>query len=282
MNFFRQYSLIIGLSVLVVICALLLSSSDIVFSSGVSFLDADLHNTSKGKIYVKTRIDLGKGEHIETFPTKIGDWVGYDEDTSVWEGKLGADVTLLRGYTTIGMYSPIHFLILQSESEYGFHPPRLCYPAHGYTIQEDETEWVEITHPSWTEGNVNISIPLEKLVLTMESDGELIERLVVLTFYLRGNQFTTDDITMVRIESKAPIVGSYEDVLNWEKALIREAVPVLFDPDVEKGWNPMVAELAEWGIGGYFLIVVLLGIPLGIIVYPRTKYGRRSDSENLK
>lgn len=279
MDFFRQYSLIIGLSVLVVVLALLLSSSDIVFSSGVSFLDADLENTSKGEVYVKTKIDLGDKKHIKEFPHNIGEWVGYDRDTSEWEAKLGADVTLHRGYTTVGMYNPISFIVLQSESEYGFHPPRLCYPAHGYKIVEDEIERVEITHPDWTEEQTSISVPMEKLVLTMESDdGEVTERLVVLTFYLRGNQFTTDAITMVRIEADAPLEGSYEDVLNWEKTLVREAVPVLFDPDEEEEWNPIIAELAGWGIGGYLIIVAALSVPLAVIIYPRMKYRRKRDS----
>ncbi len=56
----------------------------------------------------------------------------------------------------------------------------------------------------------------------------------------------------------------------------------MFVPAEKEGWNPIVAELAGWGIDGYLLIVVLLGIPLGIITYPLTKYGRKPDSKKTE
>lgn len=284
MNFLKQYSLIIGLSILIVVLALLFSSSDLIFSSSVTFIDSDLLDTSGTEVNVKTKMDLGNEEYMASFPLQMGGWVGYEMDTAEWEEKLGADVSILRGYTAPGWYKPVNFLILQSDSEYGFHPPRLCYPAHGYTIQEDGHEQVMIMHPDWTKENSNISIPMEKLVLVKESDGSVTERLIVLTFYFRGNQFTTDTITMIRVEADAPNEGSYEAVLNVEKDLIIEAIPLMFDPDEQDEWNPIVAELASWGIGGYFVIIALMSIPLGIIIYPKIRYKqepnlRKSEAE---
>ncbi|NQT71788.1 MAG: exosortase-associated EpsI family protein [Chloroflexi bacterium] len=275
MNFYRQYSLIIGLSVLVVVLALLLSSSDIVFSSGVAFLDADLHGPSVNEVYVETRMDLGNEEHMAAFPLQMGDWVGYDEDTAEWEERLGADVTILRGYTAPGIYRPVHFLVLRSRTSTSFHEPRLCYPAHGYNITEDGKDQVTITHADWVEEFSNISIPLEKLIVEKVTDDGKLERLVVLSVYVKGNQFATDAVTMIRIEKRILDNGSYEDTVNVEKAFLTEAIPLMFVPSEKDGWNPIVSELAGWGIGGYFIIVGLVGIPIGIIVYPRVRYARR-------
>lgn len=275
MDFYRQYSLIIGLSVLVVVLALLLSSSDIVFSSGVKFLDADLHGPSVNEVYVETRMDLGNEEHMAAFPLQMGEWVGYDEDTAEWEERLGADVTILRGYTAPGIYRPVHFLVLRSRTSSSFHEPRLCYPAHGYNITEDGKDQVTITHADWVEEFSNISIPLEKLIVEKVSDDGKLERLVVLSVYVKGNQFATDAVTMIRIEKRVPDNGSYEDTVNVEKAFLIEAIPLMFVPSEKDGWNPIVAEFAGWGIGGYFIIIGLVGIPVGIIVYPRVRYARR-------
>jgi len=276
MNFFRQYSLIIGLSILVVVFALLLSSYDNVFSSGVTFLDNDLHGPSTDEVYVETRMNLGSEEHMAAFPLKMGEWVGYDEDTAEWEERLGADVTILRGYTAPGIYRPVHFLVLRSRTSSSFHEPRLCYPAHGYNITEDGKDQVTITQDDWVEDFPNISIPLEKLIVEKETDDGKLERLIVLSVYVKGNQFTTDAVTMIRIEKRVPDNGSYEDTVNVEKAFLTEAIPLMFVPSEKEGWNPIVAELAGWGIGGYLIIVCLVGIPIGIIAYPRVRYRRKT------
>ena len=276
MNFLRQYSLIIGLSVLVIVIALLLSSSDMVFSSGVTFLDDELFGPSANEVHVETRMDLGSEKHMTEFPLNMGEWVGYDEDTAEWEKRLGADVTILRGYTAPGVYRPVHFLVLRSRTSSSFHEPRLCYPALGYNITEDGKDQVIMTHPDWAAEFSTISIPLEKLIVEKQTEDGKLDRLVVLSVYFRGNQFKTDSVTMIRIEKKVSENGSLEDTIDLEKAFLTEAIPLMFVPADKDGWNPIVAELAGWGIGGYLIIVCLVGIPIGIIAYPRVRYRRKT------
>ncbi len=60
-----------------------------------------------------------------------------------------------------------------------------------------------------------------------------------------------------------------------EKEFLAQAVPLMFVPD-EDEWNTIASQLAKWSIGGYFLIAFMLFIPLAIIIYPKTKWGRDS------
>lgn len=280
MAFYRRYSLLLGLLTLVLVIVLLLSTPGFVFSTGVTFIDSELHRSSGDEAYVRTKMDFGSSEHVSTFPMEIGDWKGYDYDTTGIGENLGADVILLRAYERPGLYQPIFFLIMQAETESSFHPPPICYPALGYHIQDEGKEQVVVTDTSWTEAPSSITIPLKKLVVFKESGGEVTERLVVLYCYVKGNQLTSNTITMIRVEALAPIEGSYEGILNVEKDFAALTIPYMFEPTEEGEWNPLVIRLAELGIGGYFAIALLLFVPLAIIAHSWTMRGRGSAAKS--
>ncbi|MBM3133331.1 MAG: exosortase-associated EpsI family protein [Chloroflexi bacterium] len=132
MNFLRQYSLILGLSILIIVIVLLLSSADLLFSSGVTFIDTELNRSSGQEVYVKTTMDFGSHEHLQTFPMTVGDWRGWPYETAEWEALLKTDLMIMRGYVGPGSYDrPLFFLAMQADTESSFHPPHICYPAAG-------------------------------------------------------------------------------------------------------------------------------------------------------
>ena len=204
----------------------------------------------------------------------MGQWQVYDYDPTEWKDLLGADMIVLRGYEPQTFSQPVFFLIMQSKTETSFHPPEVCYAAQGYKIQEEGKVEVALTDATWSKGTFDPDLPFKKLVITKEAEGEITERRLVLYCYVKGNQFTTDTVTMLRISALIPIEGSYEGVLDIEKDFIDQAIPLMFDPDEEDKWNPIARELAGWGVGGYAIIALLVGIPLAILVYPRTRWGR--------
>ena len=276
MSFIRRYAVIIGLLILACVIVLLLSAPGPVFSSGVTFIDTELHRSSGDEAYVRTKMDFGSQEHMSGFPTEIGDWEGYDYDTKEDKDKLGADVILLRGYSSPGVYQPIFFLIMQAKTESSFHPPHICYASQGYKVQEEAKERVLLEEASWTEEPSSMWIPLARLVVTKEHEQKVIERRVVLFCYVKGNQFTSDTITMLRVEALAPIDHPYDGILNLEKDFIAQAIPYMFEPAESSEWNPLVLRLVGLGAGGYCAIAFMLIVPLAIIVYPGTRWGRHS------
>jgi hypothetical protein len=278
MGFYRRYSLLLGLLALLFVIALLLSDVGLVFAPGVTFIDTELHRSSGDEAYVRTKMDFGSAEHMNAFPREIGDWSGYDYDATDFTEALGADVILLRGYACPGLYQPIFFLIMQAETESSFHPPPVCYPALGYQIEDEGNERVVVTDTSWTEEPSTITLPLKRLVVFKESDGQVIDRRVVIYCYVKGNRFTSDTITMIRVEALAPIEGSYDGILNVSKDFTALTIPYMFEPS-EEGERPLLAmRLVESGIGGYLAIAAMVFIPLAIMLYPRVMR-RKSSGE---
>ena len=277
MDFYRRYSLPLGLLALVLVVVLLLSAPGVVFSPGVTFIDTELHRSSGDEVYVRTKMDFGSQEHMATFPREIGDWSGYDYDATEVKEMLGADVILLRGYDRPGLYQPMFFTIMQSQTESSFHPPPVCYAAQGYSIQDEGKEKILVTDTSWTEApSSSMSVPLARMVVFKESDGEITERRVVLYCYVKGNQFTSDTITMIQGEALVPIDGSYDGIVDVEKDFIALTIPYMFEPAEVEEWSPLALHLAQHGAVGYFAIVLLLLVPVAIIIYPRVRVGRGS------
>ena len=280
MGFYRRYSLFLGLLALILVIALLLTNPSLVFSTGVTFIDSELHRSSGDEAYVRTKMDFGSADHMNAFPREIGEWKGYDYDATDMKESLGADVILLRGYDCPGLYQPIFFLIMQAETSSSFHPPIVCYPALGYQIEEEGKEWVVVTDTSWTGEPYSITLPLKRLVVFKESEGQVTERRVVLYCYVKGNRFTSDTITMIRVEALAPIEGSYDGILNLAKDFTALTIPCMFEPGEEGEWNPLAMRLAESGIGGYFAIAAMLFLPLVVMLYPRVRRGRGSIAKS--
>jgi hypothetical protein len=274
MDFLRKYSLILGISILILVFVILFSSSDMFFASGVTFIDIDLYKSSGDETYVRTKVDFGSLEYMNQFPLKIGDWYGKSYDSEELKELLGADTVVQLGYVAPGNFQPIFLSIVQARTNASFHQPKVCYSALGYDVEEEGKEHILIQDASWTQEHSDITLPMKKLVVVKESDGIVRDRRVSLFFYVKGNQFTTDTITMIRYEAVAPLKGSYEHILNMEKKLAADTIPYMFEPSDDEDWEPIVLEIAGWGVLGYLVIVFVLSVPLAIIVFPRTKWGR--------
>jgi hypothetical protein len=281
MNFLRRYSLLVGLIVLFCIVMILLSIPGTVFSHGVQFIDTDLNQSSGKEAYIVTKMDFGSQEQVSAFPMQIGEWQGWDYDTANAKTELGADVLILRGYISPHVYQPVFLTIMQARTVSSFHPPKVCYAAAGYQIQEEQKDEVAVSPASWAEGSPSsMSVPFNRIVVFLGSEGNITERRVTLYCYVKGNQFTSDTITMIKVEAVAPSTGTYDGILGVEKDFIAQAIPYMFTPVEVPGWNPPVRQLAELGTLGYLAIALLLIVPIAIIAMPRILSRRDSGGKH--
>ena len=179
----KEYSTVTGLFILALITAMLLSTPSTILAKQATFIDSELGRASGHETPVRLKMDIGSTEYMAAFPTKIGDWKsGTEYDMSKTEESLGADLMLARAYSRQGVHpaTPILFMITRSSNRSSFHPPIVCYPALGYTIEEEATENIIVSNTSWIESifgarkqqDANRSISVKKLVVTKESDGE--------------------------------------------------------------------------------------------------------------
>lgn len=280
MRFFEEYSTIIGFLVLTFVIVMLFSTPSMLFAESITVIDTELARTSGDAINVRTKMDLGSNDCMNAFPTELGHWRGSEYDTANLAAGLGADVMLMRAYTSPESYQPIFFLIVQSDNRSSFHPPIVCYPALGYTIVEEGKEKVPVSvqNVGWEEEfsvygkseEENASISVKKLVVVKETDGKITERRVVLYFYINRG-FTSNTVTMIRISALAPLSGSYEGVLEMEKEFLNEAFPHMFE--FKKKDRLVIYRLMDRGLLGWLVIIVSFLIPLLIIRYPRFAKG---------
>ncbi|MDY6834507.1 MAG: exosortase-associated EpsI family protein [Chloroflexota bacterium] len=284
MDFYRRYSVVFGLLVLAGVMVLLLSTPGFVFSKGVMFIDTELNESDGDETYIKTKVDFGSNEHIQSFPQQIGKWIGSDYETDKLRETLGADVLLMRAYVHPEYYLPIFLLISQSNSESSFHGVPVCFRAMGYSVDSDIKDEILIPDGDWVgdkEPASNSSlIPIRRLIAHKESDGSITERRVVLYWYVKGNEFTSDTITMIRISTTAPIEGSYDAIVDLEKDFTSQCVPHLFELSDEKSEQTLIVQLSNSGLGGYILIILLLSTPIGIMLFPRIILGKNSLEEH--
>jgi hypothetical protein len=276
MTLYRRYSWLFGLLGLILVIIVLFSTPGLVFSPGVTFVDTELSRSSGSEIYVRTKMDLGDVNNVNALPKKIGVWSGYDYDTESLRENLGADVILLRGYDCPGLYQPINFLIMQAKTESSFHPPPVCYASQGFTIVEEDKESLLVTDTKWLATSTDMIVPLQKMVVTKESGESIAQRRVLLYFYVKGNQFTSDTVTLIWVEGLAPIEGPYDGILGVEKEFLASALPYIFEPGESKQWSTLAGRLANSGASGYFAIAMLIFVPLLVIIYPRIRWGKRS------
>jgi hypothetical protein len=268
MNRQKQLLVFSGIGLLTIVLLILLASPDMIFSPTITVIGSDLNKSSTNQVSVTTLTDLGDPAQMAAFPYDIGKWHGRDYDTTAVAKALGANVVLLRGYDPDTFTQPLFLTIVQSKADSSFHAPDYCFNSQGYKIQENTKESVVVTNPDWSRNQSTIEIPLNKLIVTRDSpDGKIIERSVVLYFYVKGNQFYSDMITMVEMQGLAPIQGSYEGTLNEEKEFISQITPLLFQPGKDSG-QPLFTTLGEKGGGGYAVIALMLIIPVALIVFP--------------
>jgi hypothetical protein len=274
----RNLVMLTGIISLIVVVILLLTSPNLLFSPVTSFICTDIYRSSNNNVAVRTKTDFASQTHMTQFPLVIGKWTGVNYDTTEYIKELGGDVMLVRRYDPKTFTQPLFLTIVQAKTESSFHPPRVCFVAQGYKIQEDAEDSIMVDEASWVKGSTSISIPLRKLVVTQNSkDGGIIERRIALYFYVKGNQFYSDTITLVEVYGLVPISGSYDGTLSEGKDFISQAMPLMFEPDQNNQGQPIIITLAEWGFTGYILIFFLLLVPVSLISYPFIQHRMKTN-----
>ncbi|HDS45774.1 MAG TPA: exosortase-associated EpsI family protein [Methanomicrobia archaeon] len=287
-DFFEDYAKIIGLLMLAFVIIMLCSTPSTILAKRVTMIGTELSYASSYELPVRTKLDLGNTAHLQAFPRQIGEWSGYDYDTARLMEQLGADVMLMRAYSHPQLYQPIFLLIMQSYNRSSFHPPIVCYPALGYTIESASNEIVTISNASWVEDpwfsapaarrNETI-LPVKKLVVTKQAadTGRVTERRVVLYFYVKEPPLSSDTITMVRVEALAPTGSSYDGILTVSREFMAEIIPCMFE--VQRPEQSLFWSLAKGSNARRLMLVLLFLAPLAVIFYPelRARLPRRSS-----
>lgn len=280
-RFFGEYSKIIGLLVLVFVIILLFSTPSMILAKAVTTIGTELSHATEDEMRVRTKMDFGSNEHIQAFPMQIGDWKASDYNTTRIAESLGADVLLMRAYSHPELYQPVFFLIMQSNNRSSFHPPIVCYPALGYTVEEEGKEMVPVRNVSWVEDpwlseeavTFSGTMAVKKLIVAKEAEeeGKVTERRVVLYYYVKDNPFgvTSNTITMVRVSAIAPTEGSYEGILNISKEFMGNTIPCMFE--MQKEEPVLFTILASGSVADKVALVMLFLAPLAIIFYPQLK-----------
>jgi hypothetical protein len=281
-GFFDEFSRIIGLIVLFYAIVILLSTPSLLLAKAITTLDTELSQASTDAMFVRAKMDFGNNEHMRAFPDKIGGWIGSDYNTTRVAESLGADVMLMRDYVNPETFQPVIFLIMQSTNRSSFHPPIVCYPALGYTIEEEGKAEIPVRDISWIEEPLyrvpaakarysNVTLPVKKLVVVKQSGEKVTERKVVLYFYVKDNPITSDTFTLIRVSALAPTEGSYDGFLNLTAEFMGNTIPCMFELRKEELiFFSLFASLA-----GKVLVGLLLLVPLPIIFYPEIKRLRK-------
>ena len=279
-DFFEDYAKIFGLLVLAFVIILLFSTPSMILAKQVTMIGTELSYATGDELPVRTKLDLGNTEHMQAFPKQIGEWTAFDYNTTRLMEQLGADVVLMRAYSHPQFYQPVFFLIMQSNNRTSFHPPIICYPALGYTIEEEGKEMVTVHNVSWVEDpwlskpdmrRNEAILPVKKLVVVKNSPdtGKIIERRVVLYFYVKEPPLSSDTITMVRVEALAPTDGSYEGVLNVSREFMGYTIPLMFE--VQRTERSLFASLATGSIADKFVLLLLFLAPVAVIFFPELR-----------
>ena len=276
------YLTIVGIFLLVVSITLMCSNSELIFSKSVSFIGTELSKAPVHETFAWSKTGFKTNERIMDFPMKLGEWEGRDWDkreSANLQETLGANVFLMRDYTRPGLYMPIFFLIVQAKESSTLHPPIVCYKCLGYHVDEQK-DVIRVTNASQGGASYDSvltggTIPMKKLVVSKTSGGKVTERRVVLYCYMRGGQFSSDTINLVRVSAIVPIQGSYDGILEEMKGFAGLAIPQLFEFRQERESQILITKLASWGAQGGFLIFLAFAIPVALISYPFLSKKRR-------
>ena len=275
MNKRSQYIVLSGIGLLAVALLVLLVSTSMVFSPTVTVIGSNLNKSTTDQVTVTTKADFSGEDQMKAFPLDIGTWHGAEYDTTATAKTLNAPVLLMRSYIPETLSQPLYLVVVQSKTNSSFHPPDYCYKAQGYQIQENAVEYLTVTDKSWTTGPNSITLPMNKLVATKAgSSGVTYERRLVLSFYVKGNQYYSDEITMVQVQALVPLKGSYDGTLTQAKGFMTEFFPMMFQPGSSVESKAVITTLAEKGAIGYAGIGFILLVPVAVIAYP---FLRRKD-----
>ena len=191
-------------------------------------------------------------------------------------------ILFMRAYSHPKLYQPVFFLIVQSNNRSSFHPPIVCYPALGYTVEEDGKEEIFVHNAGWASkpvfpawesrkeemGYFNGTIMAKKLIVVKELEKggkkEVTERRVVLYFYVKDG-LISNNVTMVRVSALAPIKGSYDGILSITKEFMGDTVPYMFEIREEE--DTLFTILASGSATDKVMMIMLFLVPLIIIFY---------------
>jgi len=284
-RFFETYAKVIGLIVLAFVVIILLSTPSTIFAQAITTIGTELSRATGDETVVRTKVDFGNNEHMRVFAEQIGAWSGYEYNTTQMTAQLGADVMLMRAYSHPELYQPVFFLIMQSTKPSSFHPPIVCYPALGYTIESEEKEPIVVQNISWAEGRwlqketpSNATIMVKKLIVYKEAeeDHRITERRLVLYFYVKERPFDPSTITFIRVEALIPTEGSYDGMLAIASQFMGDTIPYMFELRREE---PIIfVLLASRSLASKAALALLILIPLLIIFYPHLKAAQRGRS----
>ncbi|MFO8009373.1 MAG: exosortase-associated EpsI family protein [Dehalococcoidia bacterium] len=267
--------------VLAGILILMLGTPSTFFGQNASFLYSKLSDPTSQQTFVRTNMDFGDEEALNSFPLKIDGWTGTNYEQAGLKETLGADVLIMRSYKKTEAEQGVFFLIMQSDSQASFHPPEVCYPAQGWKVVEEGFDTITITDAEWVEPELypefkesETTIQIKKIVVTKErilSRETYNERRLVIFFYVRSAPLgaRSDAIVMIRVSGIAPMEGSYEDLLKLEKELMADAIPYMFELREEE--DIIIAHLADSGVWGIIAIAASFLFPFAIIFYPQLR-----------
>jgi len=275
MNKRSQYTVLTGIGLLAIALLVLLVSPSMIFSPTVTVIGSNLNKSTTDQVTVTTKADFSSEAQMKTFPLDIGTWHGAEYDTTATAKALNAPVLLMRSYVPETLSQPLYLVVVQSKTNSSFHAPDYCYKFQGYELQENVVEYLTITDKSWTTGPNSMTLPMNKLIATKAGkSGAIYERRLVLSFYVKGNQYYSDEITMVQVQALVPLKGSYDGTLTQAKAFITEFFPMMFQPGSSVESKAVITTLAEKGAIGYAGIGFILLVPVAVIAYP---FLRRKD-----
>ena len=280
-RFLDQYSPFIGLIMLTIVFIMLFSTPSMILAKSITSIGTELSRATGDELTVRTKIDFGSNDHMQAFTRQVGNWTGSETDTSGLKEALGADVLLMRTYVQ-PEHPPVFLLLMQSNNRSSFHPPIVCYPALGYTIEEEGYELVTLQNTGWAPERwmeardmyANVTIVVKKLVVTKQSEsGAITERRVVLYFYVKERPLARHAISMVRISALVPVTGSYEGFVALEKDFLCEMFPYLFE--VGEAEPRIITMLAAGSIQDKLSLLLFIIAPVLVTFYPQLKAATR-------
>ena len=296
---------IIGAIALAFVIILLLSTPGMLLAKSMIMIDTERSYASENAVFVRTRMDFGDNECLRALPRNVGDWKSMHFNTSRLEKALYADAMLLRVYanppiprrnsSSIDLDlepAPVSFAIIQSANASSFHAPVVCYSVHGYEVEEEGIVQIPLQKVSqWAEGPLygkavnetlvysNVTIPAKKLILVKRAkeDGQVTDREIILYYYVKGSLFSSASLTIIRAAAHAPINGSASEddrIINSTRTFMGEVFPYMLE--IREKEEIIAVQLANSGIGGWLIIVILVSLPLGLIVYSGVKIKKRN------